>query len=81
MKVAKDDERLNAEQGLHLLTRTPVHDLSRMATRAKERLHKTICYYNINRHIDYSNICRCGCRFCSFSRRAGEAGAFELTLD
>jgi len=81
MKVAKDDERLNTEQGLDLLTRMPLHDLSRMATRAKERLHKNICYYNINRHIDYSNICRCGCRFCSFSRRAGEAGAFELTLD
>ncbi|HPA46649.1 MAG TPA: aminofutalosine synthase MqnE [bacterium] len=81
MKVAKDEQRLSVEQGLHLLTRIPFHELGRMATYAKERLHKNVCYYNINRHIDYSNVCRCGCRFCSFSRRAGENGAFELTLD
>ena len=33
-------------------------------------------YYNVNRHINPTNICVLSCKFCSFSRKPGEEGAF-----
>ena len=74
-------QRFTRTEGLTLLREVSLHDLGRWANLAKERLHGSRCFYNINRHINYSNICRCACRFCSFSRRAGEDGAFQLTVD
>ncbi|MFH1742736.1 MAG: aminofutalosine synthase MqnE [bacterium] len=73
--------RLGCEEGLALLRDVPFHDVGRLADSVKVGLHGNFCFYNINRHINYSNVCESGCRFCSFSRRPGEDGAFELTLD
>ena len=38
-------------------------------------------YFVVNRHINYTNVCRNRCRFCAFSRDEGEAGAYTLTVD
>ena len=79
--TVNEKRRLSPSDGFALLRDIPLHDLGQRADRVRERLHGNVCFYNINRHIDYSNICRSACRFCSFSRRTGEQGAFELTLD
>jgi aminodeoxyfutalosine synthase len=46
----------------------------------KERLHGRKAYYIYNQHINYSNICVNGCKFCAFGRKAGEPGAYEMSL-
>ena len=38
-------------------------------------------YFVVNRHINYTNVCRNRCRFCAFSRDEGEPGAYTLTVD
>ncbi|MGB9080614.1 MAG: aminofutalosine synthase MqnE, partial [Desulfuromonadaceae bacterium] len=38
-------------------------------------------YFNVNRHINPTNICVNRCAFCAFSRTAGENGAYTLALD
>jgi aminodeoxyfutalosine synthase len=46
----------------------------------RERKNQNTAYYIVNRHINYSNICKNRCRFCAFSRAKGEQGAFEMTM-
>ncbi len=72
--------RISSDEGLDLLRNEPLHDLGRRADAVREQLHGNVAYYNVNRHINYSNICRSQCRFCSFSRKPDDEGAFELTL-
>ncbi len=57
--------------------RTPhLAALGALANLVRERLHGDRTYYIINRHINYTNICVNGCRFCAFSRKEGEAGGY-----
>jgi aminodeoxyfutalosine synthase len=44
-------------------------------------MHGDTAYYNINRHLNYSNICALSCTFCAFYRKKGEAGGYEHTID
>lgn len=38
-------------------------------------------FFNVNRHINPTNICVNRCAFCAFSRNPGEQDAYTLTLD
>jgi aminodeoxyfutalosine synthase len=61
-------ERLDAEDGLRLYTTPDIHTLGSLANEIRERLHGRRTYYNVNRHINYSNYCVLRCKFCSFYR-------------
>jgi 2-iminoacetate synthase ThiH len=37
-------------------------------------------YYNINRHLNYSNVCALSCKFCEFYRKAGDDKAYTRDL-
>ena len=57
--------------------------IGQMASIICERKNGNRTYYNLNQHIDYSNICvlHSRCRFCAYSRRdISEEGAFELSV-
>ncbi len=47
----------------------------------RERLHGDQAYYNRNRHINYTNVCALSCKFCSFYRKRGEEGAYEMPVE
>ncbi len=63
-----DGRRLELEDGLRLYRSSDLFTLGRLANRVRERLHGRRAYYNINRHINYTNYCVLRCRFCSFYR-------------
>ncbi len=72
---------LSFEDG-HLLAHSrDLHGIGRLANAVRERLHGDRTYYNRNRHINYTNVCALNCKFCSFYRKRGEAGAYEMTGD
>lgn len=37
-------------------------------------------FFNVNRHINYTNLCVNRCTFCAFSKEAGESGEYTLAL-
>lgn len=79
-------ERLAFEDGLALIRTRDIFTLGELANHVRQRRHGRRAYYNINRHINYSNYCVLRCKFCAFYRpyaRNGEAvaGAYELTVD
>lgn len=74
-------ERLNGEDGLTLLRSRDVWTIGQMADIVRRRLHGDIAYYNINRHLNYTNICALSCKFCSFYRKKDEDGAYEYSVE
>ena len=61
-------EWLSEEDGLRLYETPDIFTLGEIANALRERLHGRVAYYNINRHINYTNYCVLRCKFCSFYR-------------
>lgn len=61
-------EWLTAGDGLRLYESPDIFTLGELANLVRERLHGRNAYYNINRHINYTNYCVLRCKFCSFYR-------------
>lgn len=72
-------ERLSLADGERLFACRDIHALGLLAHAARTKLHGKSAYFIVNRHINYSNICVNGCRFCAFSRKKGDPLAFELS--
>jgi len=73
--------RLSISDG-ELLYETPdIWTVCSLADLVRRRMHKNIAYYNINRHINYSNVCALSCSFCSFYRKKDQDGAYEFSID
>ncbi len=74
-------ERLTAADGLALLTTRDVWTLGELAHHARTQRYGTAAYYNINRHLNYSNLCVLSCKFCEFHRKPGQDGAYQYSID
>lgn len=79
-KIAQG-ERLSAGDGLSLFESSDLTRIGNMADRVRRARVGDDVYFVVNRHINYTNICRNRCRFCAFSRSEGEPGAYSLTVD
>jgi len=77
-KVAQG-ARLDFADGMALFATRDIFTLGALADHVRRQMHGQVAYYNINRHINYTNICALSCKFCEFQRKRGEAGAYELT--
>ncbi len=61
-------QRLSREDGRALFASRDIFTIGQMANVVRERMHGRRTYFNINRHINYSNYCVLRCKFCSFYR-------------
>jgi aminodeoxyfutalosine synthase len=73
--------RLSAEDGMALFETRDIHSLGALANSVRTARHGRKAFYNINRHINYSNICALSCKFCEFHRKRGESGAYEYSAE
>jgi len=74
--------RLAPEEGLKLLRSRDLAALGRAADAVNRRRHpEPYRTYNIDRNINYTNICTSGCRFCAFSRRPDDPDGYVITRD
>lgn len=59
--------RLDMEDGLFLSSPdTPLHAVGELANYVRERINGNVGYYNINTHLNPTNVCVYRCRFCAF---------------
>ena len=72
---------LTHADGVALYASRDIHGIGRMANFVREKLHGDKAFYNRNRHINYTNVCALSCKFCSFYRKRGEEGAYEMPID
>jgi len=73
--------RLDFDDAMRLWETRDIFALGQMADYVRRGRHGNLAYYNVNRHINYTNICALSCKFCEFHRKRGEAGAYEYSLD
>ncbi|QDV22201.1 aminofutalosine synthase MqnE [Aureliella helgolandensis] len=60
-------QRLDFEDGLVLYDpRVPLQELGELANHVREQKHGNVAYYNINTHLNPTNVCIYRCRFCAF---------------
>ncbi len=77
----KAGERLSYYDGVRLFKSDDFRLVGMMADHVRRRLHGNRTYYVINQHINYSNICGNGCKFCAFGRSPESSLAFQLSLE
>ncbi|MEY4177130.1 MAG: Aminodeoxyfutalosine synthase, partial [Planctomycetota bacterium] len=60
-------ERLSFDDGLFLYRPdTPLHEVGELANIVRERMNGNVGYYNINTHLNATNVCVYRCTFCAF---------------
>lgn len=60
-------ERLNMEDGIFLYEpEVPLQEVGILANFVRERINGNVGYYNINTHLNPTNVCVYRCRFCAF---------------
>lgn len=75
-----EGERLSIEDGLALYA-GDLFAVGALANHVRERLHGDATYFNVNQHINYTNLCNRLCKFCAFQRLPGQDGAYLMTPD
>src|SRR4051812_3382795 len=73
--------RLNTDDGLALYGTADVLALGWMANHVRERMHGHKTYFNVNRHINHTNVCVAYCRLCAFGRKKDAPGAYTMALE
>jgi cyclic dehypoxanthinyl futalosine synthase len=74
--------RLTPEEGLRLIESYDLAAIGRAADVVCRRLHpEPYRTYNIDRNINYTNICASGCRFCAFYCEPGAKQGYVITRE
>jgi aminodeoxyfutalosine synthase len=75
-------ERLSAGDGLALFRHPNLLEVGALANVVRERLHGDLAYFNVNLHINATNVCEASCMFCAFARQDERApAAYTMTLE
>jgi aminodeoxyfutalosine synthase len=74
-------ERLSFADGLSLYRTGDILAVGWMANHVRERMHGDKTYFNVNRHINPTNVCVAACRLCAFGRKKDAPGAYTMALD
>lgn len=79
---AVDGQRLNPAEGEQLFQCRDLAVLGQAADAVTRRLHpEPYRTYNIDRNINYTNICAAVCDFCAFYRKTNDADAYVLSRE
>lgn len=73
--------RLSFDDAIKLYRLNDLLSLAEWARAAKERKNGKKVYYNVNRHINLTNICTANCPLCAFSCKAGDQQGFILSKE
>ncbi|MBM4135701.1 MAG: aminofutalosine synthase MqnE [Nitrospira sp.] len=73
--------RLSKDDALTLMNSNDIIYIGQLANKVKEKKTGNHAYFNVNRHINLTNICISRCKFCAFSRDKGDPDAYAMTTD
>jgi aminodeoxyfutalosine synthase len=74
-------ERLSFDDGVLLYRSPDILTAGYMANMVRERLHGNITYFNVNRHINPTDVCVASCRLCAFGKRVKDPKAYTMSLE
>ena len=77
----REGERLSFEDGVTLYRSPDLLGLGWLANYVREKRHGNVCHFNVNRHINPTNVCVAHCKLCAFGRSPDAAGAYTFALE
>ena len=82
LRKATDGARLTPAEGVALLESSDVQAIGRAAHAVTLRKHpEPYRTYNIDRNVNYTNVCAAVCDFCAFYRKSSDVDAYVLSRD
>lgn len=76
-----NNQRITDAEALALFESNDLLAIGELAAEANRRKNGDRVFFNVNRHINYTNICVNQCTFCAFSKLEGEVDGYTLALD
>ena len=73
--------RLDFLDGVTLYQSPDILGVGYMANMVRERLHGDTTYYNVNRHINPTDVCVASCRLCAFGKKAKDPRGYTMSLE
>ena len=61
-------QRIDAADALALYRSFDILAVGWLANHVREKMHGNTTYFNVNRHINPTNVCVAACRLCAFGR-------------
>jgi aminodeoxyfutalosine synthase len=74
-------ERLSHEDGVLLYRSPDLLAVGWLANHVREKRHGNVTYFNVNRHINPTNVCVAHCKLCAFGRDPNAPGAYTFALE
>ena len=74
-------ERLSFDDGLALYRSGELLGIGYLANHVREKLNGNTTYFNVNRHINPTNVCVAACKLCAFGRQVRDTKAYTMSLE
>ena len=74
-------ERLTRQDGEDLYASTDLAWLGRLAHGVRTEKNGDTVYFNVNRHLNLTNVCTASCAYCSFQRKPGQKDAYTMRVE
>ena len=74
-------ERLTRADGEDLYASDDLAWLGDLAHQVRTRLNGDKVFFNVNRHLNLTNVCSASCAYCSFQRKPGETDAYTMRVE
>ena len=74
-------ERLSFADGVTLFRSGDILAIGWLANQVREKLWGDKTFFNVNRHINPTNVCVAACRLCAFGRKRDAPGAYTMALE
>lgn len=74
-------ERLDHQDGVALYESDDIAWLGELAHHVRRRKNGDLVYFNVNRHLNMTNVCTASCAYCSFQRKPGEKDAYTMRIE
>jgi aminodeoxyfutalosine synthase len=72
--------RLSYQDGVAMYRSSDILALGWMANRVREQRHGNVTYFNVNRHINPTDVCVASCRLCAFGKRAKDPTSYTMSM-
>jgi aminodeoxyfutalosine synthase len=74
-------ERLDFDDGVTLYNSSDLLGIGALAHHVREKLHGKRTHFNVNRHINPTNVCVASCKLCAFGRKPDAPGSYTMALE
>jgi len=81
LEKVRAGERLSEADGLALYRSADLLAIGYMANLVRERMHGNVTFFNVNRHINPTDVCVASCKLCAFGKKARDPKAYTMSLE